>query len=151
MNRLNLPAFDYRCRTRDGREEIFDPVRRKYVALTPEEWVRQHFINFLITEKATPLPLIAVEQMIVYNTMQRRCDIIVYSRKGTPRLIVECKASSIEINQKAFEQIARYKLVLKVPYLVVTNGLTHICCKISFEQSNYVFLKEIPSFDQLTL
>jgi len=95
--------------------------------------------------------LIAVEQMIVYNTMQRRCDIIVYSRKGTPRLIVECKASSIEINQKAFEQIARYNLVLKVPYLVVTNGLTHICCKISFEQSNYVFLKEIPSFDQLTL
>lgn len=149
MDTLNLPEYQFNTRYNEGKPEIFDPVRRKFVALTPEEWVRQHFINFLQMDKAVPLSLIAVEQMLVYNTMKKRADIVVYSNKGLPVLLVECKAASIELTQKVFDQVALYNLTMKVPFLIVTNGLKHICCKINFENSSYSFLEEIPTYKQM--
>jgi len=149
MDQLNLPAFDYRTRFNQGKEEIFDPVRRKFVALTPEEWVRQHFVNYLVSCKLVPPALISVEQTLTYNTMKKRADIVVYSRKGNPLMMIECKAASVEITQKTFDQVARYNLTMKVPYLVVTNGLVHICSKVDFENSTYAFLAEIPGFEDM--
>ncbi|MBE0640138.1 MAG: type I restriction enzyme HsdR N-terminal domain-containing protein [Bacteroidales bacterium] len=151
MDVLNLPAYQYKIRQNDGKQEIFDPIRRKYIALTPEEWVRQHFIHYLHIVKAVPLTLITVEQELVYNSMKRRSDIVVYSNKGVPALMVECKAASVEITQKVFDQVARYNLTMKVPFLVVTNGLRHICCKIDFEKSSYSFLEEIPDYRQMVI
>lgn len=150
MDFLNLPSYQFKTRIKEGKQEIFDPVRRKFVALTPEEWVRQHFVNYLHVEKAVPITLMAVEQMLVYNTMKRRSDILVYSSKGFPVLMVECKASTIELSQKVFDQIARYNLTLKVPFLIVTNGIEHLCCRINFEEASYRFLEEIPDFEEMT-
>jgi hypothetical protein len=147
---LNLPEYQHNIRSVGGKHEIFDPVRRKFVALTPEEWVRQNFVSYLITAKDVPLSLIAVEQMLVYNTMKKRADLLVYSNKGIPVLMVECKAASVELTQKAFDQIARYNLTLKVPFLIVTNGLRHICSKINFEERSYKFLEEVPDYRQMT-
>jgi type I site-specific restriction endonuclease len=147
---LNLPEYHYNIRRLDNKQEIFDPVRRKFVALTPEEWVRQHYVNYLVTTKDVPLSLIAVEQMLVYNTMKKRADILVYSKKGIPVLMVECKAASVELTQKVFDQLARYNLTLKVPFLIVTNGLKHICSKINFEERSYKFLEEVPDYRQMT-
>lgn len=149
MDQLNLPAYAYRSRFQDGKEEIFDPVRSKFVALTPEEWVRQHFINYLTSVKRVPPTLISVERTLIYNTMKKRADILVYSRKATPLMMVECKAVSVEIAQKSFDQVALYNLTMKVPYLVVTNGLVHICSKVDFETSSYTFLAEIPGFEEM--
>ncbi len=146
---LNLPEFQHNIRSVGGKLEIFDQVRRKFVALTPEEWVRQHFVSYLITAKDVPLSLIAVEQMLIYNTMKKRADILVYSNKGIPVLMVECKAASVDLTQKVFDQIARYNLTLKVPFLIVTNGLQHICSKINFEERSYEFLEEVPEYRQM--
>jgi type I site-specific restriction endonuclease len=146
---LNLPEYHYSIRRTGDKNEIFDKVRRRFVALTPEEWVRQHYINYLITTKDVPLSLIAVEQMLVYNTMKKRADILVYSNKGVPVLMVECKAASVDLTQKVFDQIARYNLTLKVPFLVVTNGLRHICSKINFAEHSYKFLEELPDYRQM--
>lgn len=146
---LNLPEFQHNIRSVGGKLEIFDQVRRKFVALTPEEWVRQHFVSYLITAKDVPLSLIAVEQMLIYNTMKKRTDILVYSNKGIPVLMVECKAASVDLTQKVFDQIARYNLTLKVPFLIVTNGLQHICSKINFEERSYKFLEEVPEYRQM--
>ncbi len=143
---LNLPAFPYRIRHEGGQEEIFDTVRRKYVALTPEEWVRQHFVHFLVEVKNVPESLIVVEKSLVLNKMNKRADILVYGRKGEPLLMVECKAPSVKITQKSFDQVARYNISLRVPLLVVTNGLEHYCCLIDFRNASYSFLEDIPDF-----
>jgi type I site-specific restriction endonuclease len=144
MQQLNLPAYDLRTREREGQPEIFDVARRKFVALTPEEWVRQHFIQYLIREKNVSEGMIAVEKSLTLNKLTKRTDILVYGTNAKPVLIVECKAPSVKIDQKVFEQIGRYNLALRVQYLVVTNGLDHYCAKIDLGKKSFIFLEEIP-------
>lgn len=128
---------------------IFDPVRRRNVALTPEEWVRQHFVNYLITEKKYPGELIANEVAISLNSLSKRCDTVVYNCFLEPLAIVEYKAPTISITQDVFEQIARYNITLHVKYLIVSNGLDHYCCEIDYENQTYHYLKEIPDYSLL--
>ena len=149
MERLNLPEYQFKISSTDGRTQIFDGVRKKYVTLTPEEWVRQHFIEYLVHEKEVPRSLIAVEMSLKYHKLNKRSDIVVYSKSGAPALIVECKAPHIKINQNVFDQIARYNLALQVPYLVVTNGMEHFCCLIDREVRNYRFLDFLPDYEQI--
>ncbi|HPE34922.1 MAG TPA: type I restriction enzyme HsdR N-terminal domain-containing protein [Bacteroidales bacterium] len=149
MEQLNLPFYQFTTRNAKGKEEIFDVIRRKFVALTPEEWVRQHFIHYLNTEKNVPLWMIAVEKTLIYNRMNKRADILVYSGNGKPLLMAECKAASVPINQRVFDQVARYNLTMRVPFLVVTNGLVQICCKINLDEASYEFLGDIPDYETL--
>lgn len=149
MQKLNLPEYDFKTKHTDGRTQIFDAVRKKYVALTPEEWVRQHFIHFLAEEKQFPKSLMAVEAGLKYNGLQKRGDLIVHNRNGDPVLIVECKAPSVKISQATFDQVARYNMALKVKYVVVTNGLNHYYCIIDFGQKSYRFIEELPKYDAL--
>lgn len=149
MQQLNLPEYGFNLRNNKGKKEIFDALRKKYIALTPEEWVRQNFIQFLILEKLFPAGLIAIEKALVVNTMSRRTDAVVHDKNGFPLVIIECKAPEVKISQKTFDQIARYNMTLKVKYLIVTNGLVHYACSIDFENQSYSFLKEIPMYDNL--
>lgn len=143
MQPLNFPSYDFKIKTSGKITQIFDIVRRKYVALTPEEWVRQHFLHYLVNEKKFPRSLLAVEMNIILNKLRKRCDIVGYDNTAKPILIVECKAPGIKISQNTFDQIARYNIALKVKFLAVSNGLEHYFCEIDFLKKNYRFLKEI--------
>ncbi len=125
---------------------IFDILRKKFLVLTPEEWVRQHFVLYLLEEKKYPKSLIALEKQLTINNRKKRTDILIFNTKGEPDIIVECKAPSIKITQATFDQIARYNLKLKANYLIVTNGLQHFYCKMDFENETYIFLKDIPDY-----
>lgn len=125
---------------------IFDNLRKKYMVLTPEEWVRQHYVQFLIEEKKYPTTLIAIEKQLTINNRKKRTDILIFNAEGKPDIIVECKAPQIKITQDTFDQIARYNLKLQANYLIVTNGLEHFYCKMDFENETYIFLKEIPDY-----
>lgn len=149
MEKLNLPPADIRQRIQKDLPEIFDEVRRKYVALTPEEWVRQHFVHYLVHYLNVPLSLIAVEKSLKLNRMVKRADILVYGKNTRPLLMVECKAPLVKISQKVFDQVSRYNIALKVPFLAVTNGMEHFCIRIGFRNKSYSFLQEIPDFKQL--
>lgn len=144
MITLNLPQFPYKVRMDGQSKEIFDGIRRKYVALTPEEWVRQHFINYLTQEMKYPGSLISIEKGLKVNTLQKRTDIVVHTREGKPWMIVECKAPEIEINEETLYQAGRYNLKLQVDYLVLTNGLDHFCLKIGKEE--LVFENGLPEY-----
>lgn len=150
MLSLNLPTFTAKVAEKDGKHIIFDIVRRKYVALTPEEWVRQHFVNYLISEKKFPKELLANEVPIKLNGTSKRCDTVAYNRFLAPLMIVEYKAPTIEITRAVFDQIARYNIVLRVRYLIVSNGMSHFCCKIDYEAQSYSFLEDIPEYTSLT-
>ena len=141
--KLNFPSYDFKIKTADKVTQIFDIVRRKYVALTPEEWVRQHFIHYLVNEKKISQSLLAVEMNIRMNNLQKRCDIVGYNNSGNPVLIVECKAPDVKISQKTFEQVALYNIILQVKYLAVSNGLNHFFCEIDIKKKSYRFLKGI--------
>ena len=149
MLSLNLPRYDVKTQNHDGKKQIFDNLRKCYVALTPEEWVRQHFVHMLLEHKGYPATLTANEVGITLNGMSRRCDTVVYDKQLQPRVIVEYKAPSVKIDAKVFAQIARYNLVLKVDFLIVSNGLQHFCCKMDYANNNYVFLKEIPTYEEV--
>lgn len=149
MLALNLPKFEVKVSRQNGKAVIFDRLRKKYVAITPEEWVRQHFVHFLISEKHYPENLIANEIGIKLNNTQKRCDTVVYDRLLTPLVIIEYKAPSVEITNRVFDQIVRYNMVLRANYLIVSNGMQHFCCKINYEQDNYTFLEEIPDYSLL--
>jgi len=149
MQELNLPSYNFRLKKDDGQNRIFDEIRKKFVALTPEEWVRQHFIRFLIDKKSIPAGLMILEKQIIMNTMARRPDILIHNKQGEPILIVECKAPEVEVTQDAFDQIARYNSVLKVPYLIVTNGIRHYCCLMDYRDNTYRFLEDIPDYDEM--
>ncbi|HYV91171.1 MAG TPA: type I restriction enzyme HsdR N-terminal domain-containing protein [Chitinophagales bacterium] len=136
--------YDFRIQREGDQSFIFDIIRKKFVALTPEEWVRQHWIHYLIEEKKYPRSLFALEKMIELNQLAKRCDIVIYNREGKPFLIVECKSPDVKISQKVFDQIARYNLTLRVKYLVVSNGSEHHCCEIDFEKKTYDFLPSLP-------
>lgn len=146
MLRLNLPSYETKIITEDGKNRIFDTLRKAYVALTPEEWVRQHFVHYLISAKDYPASLMANETAINLNNIKLRCDTVVYDRSLTPRAIIEYKAPSVAITKDTFAQIARYNLVLKVDYLIVSNGLKHYCCKMDYSANSYTFLQEIPDY-----
>lgn len=148
MEPLNLPSFEVKFAKRNGKIEIFDSLRRKFVALTPEEWVRQHFVNYLII-KGYPAGLLANEVQIQLNGIRKRCDTVLYDKQLMPRLIVEYKAPHVEITQSVFNQICRYNMVLHVDYLIVTNGLKHYCCRIDYQQDTYAFMPQIPNYNEL--
>jgi len=125
---------------------IFDEVRKKYLLLTPEEWVRQNFIHYLNKEKKYPLGLMGVEQMVKYNSLKTRADIVIYNLEGKPNVIVECKAPEVKITQDTFNQIAKYNSQLKVKYLIVTNGMKHFCCQMDYENNKIIFLEDVPAY-----
>jgi len=147
MQPLNLPTYPFKIKSSENKYFIFDIVRKKYMVLTPEEWVRQHMIHYLITAKNYPISLIAVEKKVTVNKLTKRTDILVFNTKGTPHIIVECKAPSIKISQEAFDQIARYNLKLEANYLIVTNGLTHFYAVMDLKNECYVFLENIPNYE----
>jgi type I site-specific restriction endonuclease len=149
MQPLNLPPSELKIRSMKGKNEVFDAIRKKYVALTPEEWVRQHFIGYLVREKNVPASLIAVETSLKYNGLQKRSDIVIYNNLGKPRMIVECKAPEIKITQDVFDQVAIYNMTLNVPCLVVTNGMEHFACHIDQRNQTYEFLRDIPDFREM--
>ncbi len=129
-----------------GRLRVFDVLRRRHVALTPEEWVRQHFVHYLINELGYPAALLANEVSLSLNGMQRRCDSVLYDRHARPRMLIEYKAPSVPLTQQVFDQISRYNIVMRVRYLIVSNGLTHYCCRVDYESGTYQFLRELPSY-----
>ena len=147
MQKLNLPSYTFKLKSNEKHTLIFDNLRKKYLVLTPEEWVRQHYVQYLVQEKNYPVSLIALEKQLTINNLKKRTDIVVYNKDGQPKIIVECKAPHIKISQDTFDQIARYNLQLKAKYLIVTNGLEHYYCSMDFENGNYQFLKEIPNYN----
>ena len=146
MQNLDFPKFDYRIKSKENKLSIFDIIRKKFVVLQPEEWVRQHCIHYLITVKNYPKSLINVEKMLMINGLKKRYDIVVFNPKGSIFLIVECKAANVKITQDTFDQIARYNLSLNAEYLMVTNGLNHYYCQMDVEQQRYTFLQDIPDY-----
>ena len=152
MQHLNLPEYQFNIKKKgnDGLV-ILDTLRKRWVALTPEEWVRQNFVRYLIEDREFPAALMNNEISLTQNGIKRRCDTLVADRQGLPLVIVEYKAPTIEISQKTFDQIVRYNMVLKAQYLIVTNGMSHYCCKIDYENNNYAFLQEIPPYNVLAI
>ncbi len=147
MQALNFPKFSFRFKNSENKISIFDEIRKKFVILQPEEWVRQHCVQFLMIEKNYPKSLINVEKELIVNDLKKRYDIVVFNPDGSIHLIVECKAPEITINQDTFDQIARYNRALNAKYLMVTNGLNHYYCQIDFENERYDFLKDIPDYN----
>ena len=149
MLALNLPSFPLKITNREGKRYIFDTLRKKYVALTPEEWARQHFTHYLLAYKGYPQGLLANEIQINLNGTRKRCDTVLYRRDLSALMIVEYKAPEVEITQKVFDQITRYNMVLKVDYLIVSNGIRHYCCRMDYENNSYIFLQDIPDYKDL--
>lgn len=149
MTKLSLPEYSFKFLKKENRLYIFDSFRKKYVVLTPEEWVRQNFLTYLVEGKGYKSSLIAVEASIKYHSMQKRCDALVYNTKGKIIMIIECKSAQTELSQKVFDQAVRYNYPLQVKYLTITNGLVHYCCEIDYNTGNYVFLNDIPAYIDL--
>lgn len=149
MHKLNLPTYQFQFQNKDGRVEIFDVVRKKHVVLTPEEWVRQHFIQYLINQKGFPPSLMQLEKPLNYNQLDKRSDIVIYDKTAQPMVMVECKAPQVSITQDTFDQIARYNFSLRVKYLIVTNGINHFCCKMDYQTTSYAFIEQIPLYKEL--
>ncbi|NPD92421.1 type I restriction enzyme HsdR N-terminal domain-containing protein [Xylanibacter muris] len=149
MYRLNLPPYNIRIRHNNKKTEVFDILRRKYVALTPEEWVRQHFIHYLIEHKNYPAAYLANEVELRIGTKRLRCDSVLYDTTLTPKIIIEYKAPEIELTQNVFEQISIYNMLLHVDYLIVSNGINHYCCKMDYCNQKYLFLEDIPDYENI--
>ena len=149
MFRLNLPQYEIKIGEKDGKRTIFDFLRRKYVVLTPEEWVRQHFTHYLVEHKGYPKGLLGNEIELRIGEKKLRCDTILYNKVVQPKMIIEYKAPNVAISQKTFDQISAYNLLLKVDYLIVSNGLHHYCCRMDYSQQTYDFLNEIPDYEKL--
>jgi hypothetical protein len=149
METLNLPAYDLRVTEQNGTRVVYDPARQTYVKLTPEEWVRQHFLQYLIQDLDVPAGLVATEASFQFEGQTWRADIVAHDRQGDPLLLVECKAPSVSVGQDAFDQGARYNLVLNARYLVVTNGLAHYACRVDLEAGTYAFLDDLPLYGAL--
>jgi len=147
MQKLQFPTYSFRFKNSENKVAIFDEIRKKFIILTPEEWVRQHVVQYLLQDKKYPKSYINVEKLIKFNDLSKRYDIIVYQPNGEIYLLIECKAPEVTITQQTFDQIARYNLVLNAKYLMVSNGLNHYFCQMDFENEKYVFLKELPEFE----
>ncbi len=146
MQKLNFPAYQFRFKSSENKVSIFDRIRKKFVILTPEEWVRQHTVSYLIEEKKYPQSLINVEKLIKVNDLSKRYDIIIFKPNGDIFLIIECKSNTVKITQEVFDQIARYNLALNADYLMITNGLSHYYCQMDYTNQQYTFLKDIPDY-----
>jgi hypothetical protein len=149
MYRLNLPSYEIKIEEKCGRPQILDILRRRYVALTPEEWVRQHFVHFLIEQKGYPKGLLCNEKELHIGEKKLRCDTLLYNKQLQPQMIIEYKAPDIAITQRVFDQITVYNMLLHVDYLIVSNGMQHYCCRMDYEKGQYVFLKDIPPYTAL--
>lgn len=149
MIQLNFPPADLRIRQQNDRMEVFDPLRRKFVQLTDEEWVRQNLINYLATDRKIPMTMMASERGLLVNNMPKRFDLLIFSPNGNPIMIVECKAPHIRVNEEVFYQAARYNITLQVEYLLITNGLEHHCIHVNYKTGETQFLKEVPLFNDL--
>ncbi|MCD8290088.1 MAG: type I restriction enzyme HsdR N-terminal domain-containing protein [Prevotella sp.] len=149
MNQLNLPQYEIKIIEQDGKKYIFDILRRKYVFLTPEEWVRQHFIHFLIDHKGYPAALLANEIELKIGQKKLRCDSVLYNKETKPCMIIEYKAPTITLTQKVFDQISVYNMLMHVDFLIVSNGMQHYCCKMDYENKKYTFLKNIPDYSEI--
>jgi type I site-specific restriction-modification system R (restriction) subunit len=147
---LNLPEQPLKTRVNDhGKSEVFDVIRKKYIVLQPEEWVRQQFIGFLIQHKNYPASLIAIEKGLKVNQLQKRFDAVVFSRNGMPLVLIEFKAPEVKLSEKTFSQVAAYNFKMKVKYLIISNGLKHYCCKMNYDKNSFQFLKDIPEYPEL--
>ena len=149
MDTLNLPQAALKIISKDGKQQVFDILRRKYVALTPEEWVRQHFVHYLISARGFPAECIGNEVSITLNGTRKRCDSVVYGTSAEPLMILEYKSPGIEITQRVFEQISRYNIKLKVKWLIVSNGMQHFCCSIDYESGSCQFVEDIPDYSSI--
>ena len=149
MTDLNLPASELRIKKQNGKDYVFDRLRKQFVRLTPEEFVRQQFVSFLIEFKGYPAGRMANEIEIALGNVKKRCDTVLYDSYLQPLMIIEYKAPSIAISQKTFDQITRYNLALQVPWLIVSNGIQHFCCRLDKEKKAYVFVKEIPEYERV--
>lgn len=147
MDNLNFPSYDYRVRNHGQSKQIFDRIRKRFVALTPEEWVRQHMISFLINEKNYPSSLLAVEMSLKLNRLRKRADIVAFGRNGIPYALVECKAPSVPVSQNSFDQAARYCIATGIKLVIITNGLKHYCAEIDNEMKGYKFREDIPNYE----
>ena len=148
MKKLNFPSYNFRLKNSENKTHIFDEIRKKFVVLQPEEWVRQHCLNFLIQEKKYPASLINVEKQIKLNELSKRYDIVIYNNDGSVHCIVECKAPNVNINQNTFDQIARYNSHLDASFLMVTNGLNHYYCNMNLTSGGYNFIESLPDYSQ---
>jgi len=148
MLALNFPSYSFRVKNSQNRQYIFDPIRKKFVLLHPEEWVRQHLLRYLIQDRGYPIASINVEKQLMVNQMKKRYDLVSYLQDGSIFLLAECKAPQVSIDQATFDQIARYNLQLKARYLLVTNGMDHHCCELDHYNEKYSFLSEIPDFSR---
>ncbi|MGC3978011.1 MAG: type I restriction enzyme HsdR N-terminal domain-containing protein [Paludibacteraceae bacterium] len=149
MLQLNLPTYQFRIKQEQNSYIIWDSIRNKYVKLTPEEWVRQHFLQYFMQEKQFPKGLLSVEQQLNINGMKKRCDAVFYNRQKKPEIILEFKAPTVEITQAVFDQVAVYNSKLSVRYFVVSNGISHYFCRVNTDSSQYEFFSEIPDYNQL--
>ena len=146
MQKLNFPTYNFRFKNSENKIAIFDEIRKKFMLLTPEEWVRQHVIQYFLLDKKYPKSLINVEKVLKVNGLTKRYDVVVFNSDGSIFILVECKAPEIKITQSTFDQIARYNMTMKAQYLMVTNGLNHYFCQMDFEKEQYIFLKELPNY-----
>jgi hypothetical protein len=149
MQKLNFPDYSFRFKNSENKVLVFDEIRKKFIILTPEEWVRIHVVQFLIIEKNYPKSLINVEKVVKINDLIKRYDVVVFQPNGSIFLVVECKQTNVPITQTVFDQIARYNLTLKATYLMVTNGLNHYFCQMDVEKENYLFLNDIPNYNSI--
>jgi hypothetical protein len=146
MQKLNFYSYSFRFKNSENKVSIFDEIRKKFIILTPEEWVRQHVVQFLLEEKKYPISHINVEKVLKVNGLRKRYDIVVYNPDGSIYILIECKAPAIKIAQATFDQIARYNMTMNAQFLMVTNGLNHYFCKMDFENEKYQFLAELPNY-----
>lgn len=146
---LNLPQYPFKITLKDTRHFIFDEIRKKHLVLTPEEWVRQHFIQYLILEKRFPKSLIQIEGGLNLNQLQKRTDIVIFNNQGQRIMVIECKAPAVKITQSVFDQAARYNSVHKTKWLVVTNGLRHCYATINHQEQQFAFVQELPEYGML--
>jgi hypothetical protein len=150
MHSLNFPHYTFRFKNSENKIAVFDRLRKKFVLLTPEEWVRQHVVEFLLQEKKYPQSLLNAEKQIKIHDLTKRYDLLAYRPDGSIHLIVECKAATVPITQATFDQIARYNLALNATYLMVTNGLEHYFCQLDYEAQKYHFLPDLPLWESVT-
>lgn len=146
MLKLNFPTYTFRFKNSENKVSIFDEIRKKFIILTPEEWVRQHVVQYLIQEKKYPKSLINVEKALTVNGLRKRYDVVVFNSDGSIHILVECKAPEVKISQSTFDQIARYNMTMKARFLNVTNGLNHFYCQMDFENEKYQFLQSLPDY-----
>jgi hypothetical protein len=149
MKQLQFPSYSFRFKNSENKVAIFDEIRKKFIIITPEEWVRQHVVQFLLQDKKYPKSHINVEKLLKINDLNKRYDVVVYNPDGSIFILVECKAPEIKISQHTFDQIARYNMTLNAEYLMVTNGLNHYFCKLDYENEKYDFLSELPEYQSL--